>query len=467
MTRFVDRVEELRSLEQLHAAEGGQLLVLYGRRRVGKTELLRVFCRDKAHVYFQAAQVTDRDNLSQFLREAAHATGDALLAEASFGSWEPPLEHLARGARSKRLVVVLDEFPYLCESNKALPSLLQRFWDQHGARSRLVLILCGSSVSFMAEGVLSERSPLFGRRTAQRELLPLGYRESAEFVAEYSLPDKLRVYGILGGMPMYLAQLDERLSLAENVRRHVLQPQALLYEEPRHLLRGELRDPRTYNSILEAIACGLTRHNEIAQRVDRRAGAISQYLATLEGLRLIGRIVPPTERAPQKRSRGRYFIGDGFLRFWYRFVLPNRSLLEIGEGHRAWKERIAPELDEYVAQTFEEVCREYIRRHSREQLPAQPETEVGPYWHRDAEIDLVCRNADGSYYCGECKWSRRVVGERVLADLKRKAATLPEAWQRGLRYVLFSRRGFSKALQAQADGEKLILVELADLYAAG
>jgi hypothetical protein len=461
---FLNRAQELKLLHGLRRSEAAQLFVLYGRRRVGKTELLRAFCGKHPHVYFQAAQVSDRDNLRQFLQEAAEATHDPFLARANFQDWEAPLEYLASRTPGKRLIVVLDEFPYLCEANKALPSILQRFWDAHGKDSRLMLVLCGSSVSFMQDEVLAERSPLYGRRTGQLELQPFSYRDSAAFLPEHSLDDNLRAYGMLGGIPMYLGQFDGAASIAANVQQALLQPGALLYDEPEYLLRMELRDPRTYNSILQAIASGLTKRSEIADRVGMASTQMSPYLATLEKLRITERVAPVADRAPERVPRGRYFVRDNFLRFWYRFVLPNRSLLEIGERERVWRERVEPHLDEHLSFVFEDVCREYVQRHAREKLPVLPAGGVGRHWHKDAEIELVCRNTDGSTYCGACKWSRQPVDLRELTGLEEKAKTLPQSWQEGLRYVLFSRSGFRPELKGREDGKRVILVDLEDLY---
>jgi AAA+ ATPase superfamily predicted ATPase len=464
VSRFVNRISELRALEDLWSRDTAQLYVLYGRRRVGKTELLRAFCENKPHVYFQAAQLADRDNLRYFLQEIGEALGDSILVRAEFADWEAPLEYLAQRAASERLIVVLDEFPYLCAGNKALPSLLQRFWDQHGKHSRLMLVLCGSSVSFMEQEVLAERSPLFGRRTAQQELQPLTYRDCAEFLPRYSPTDWLRVYGVLGGMPMYQVQFSDRLSLAANVQEHIFRPQGLLYDEPSYLLRSELQDPGTYSSILDAIAAGLTRHNEIAQRIGGATTTPSPYLATLENLRLIERVISLTDRTAKKRSTGRYFLRDSFLRFWYRFVLPNKSLLEIGKAEQVWMQRVAPYLDEYLGLAFEDVCREYVRRYAEERLGALPDGEVGRFWHRDAEIDVLCRNLDGTHTIGECKWTRRPVGESVLEDLQRKAVLLPEPWRMAPRYVLFSRSGFTKALRERQNEGDVTLIGLEELY---
>jgi uncharacterized protein len=463
--RFVDRVSELRALEDLWQRDTAQLYVLYGRRRVGKTELLRAFCRDKRHVYFQAAQVADRDNLRYFVRETGEALGDSVLARAEFADWEAPLARLAQQAREQRLLVVLDEFPYLCAGNRALPSLLQRFWDTQGSRSQLFLILCGSSVGFMEDEVLAERSPLFGRHTAQQQLLPLGYRDCAEFLPHYKPMERLRVYAVLGGMPMYQAQFSDRQPLSENVQEHILRPQSLLYDEPNYLLRTELKDPGKYNSILEAIASGLTKHNEIAQRLGGATNAPSPYLATLESLGLIQRVVSLPDRVRKQRTTGRYFVRDQFLRFWYRFVLPNRSLLEIGKATQIWEQRVAPNLEGYLGLAFEDVCREYVRCYAEERIEVLPEGEVGRFWHQEAEIDVLCRNMDGTHTVGECKWSRRQVGESVLDELQRKAAQLPAQWQAGPRYVLFSRSGFTEALRERERSGEVILVGIQELYA--
>lgn len=463
MERFIGREAELGHLESLYRGDQPELFVLYGRRRVGKTELIRQFCRSRQAIYFQAAQESDADNLRHFTRAVAKATSAPLFDRARFDRWEDALEQLCDWADDRRLVVALDEFPWLCEANPSLPSLLQRFWDHRGSRSRLFLILCGSSVSFMEGSVLGQRSPLFGRRTGQQELLPLPYRQAAAFAPSYSLEDQVRLFGIVGGVPLYLQQLREDLALDANVRERILRPQSLLHAEPMYLLQSELRDPKTYNSILQALASGLTKHNEIAQRVDPRAGAISRYLATLEELRLVHRVVSAPDAAPDRRSRGRYFIRDPFLRFWYRFVLPHRSLLAMGDAELVWRGSIAPHLDEFLGAVFEDVCREYVQVHSAEKALPAPRVEVGRYWSRAAEIDVLSRNADGSHTCGECKWSRHPVGSDVLATLERNARELPAEWQEGLRYVLFSRGGFSPELREREAGGEVTLVGLADL----
>ena len=462
MPPFIDRVSELAFLDELAARPGGQLYVLYGRRRVGKTALLREFCRSRPHVYFQAAQVPDSDNLSQFHAAAADALDESGLRAARFESWEALLGYLAQRA-DQRLVVVLDEFPYLCEADPGLPSRIQRFWDHQGQQSNLMLALSGSAVSFMENKVLAGRSALFGRRTGQQELLPLPLPAAVRFFPGWSLADQFRAYGALGGMPMYLAQFDPRRSFPENVSQALLRPQSLLYEEPANLLRSELRDPQVYNGILEAVAAGLTRPNEIAGRVGVQVTALSHYLPVLQSLRLLRRTVSITDRAPDKRSRGRYFLADNFLRFWYRFVLPNRSLLEMDLGDEVWRNQVSPMFDQFLGATFEQACRDWVRAGGKERLPSPPLGDVGPFWSRDVEIDLLCETADGGHLAGECKWSVSPVGPRALEGLREKTKSLPETWQKGLRLALFSRSGFSDSLRERADAEGVLLVGLEDL----
>jgi len=463
--RFINRESELTWLEERYQGDAAEFVVVYGRRRVGKTYLLRRFCADKPHLHFQAGEVADADNLRRFSQEMVGAIGARLSGGIEFADWEAALEFLLEQVRGRRFIVVLDEFPFLCEANPALPSLIQRFWDLRGQHSDLFVVLSGSSVSFMENEVLSERSPLFGRRTGQIHLLPMSYRDAAEFVPGYSPEDKLRVYGIVGGIPMYLARFQDGRSLAGNVCAEILDPKSLLYEEPEHILRAELRDPPTYSSILHAIATGQTRRSEINNRVAQagRQVDLGRYLRVLEQLRLIERVAPLTSRGRKRPGRGRYFIADNFLRFWYRFVLPNRSRLEIGMPEEVWREDIEPHLDDYMGLAFEQICRDYVRRFAAEKLPVQAK-EVGVFWHKNGEIDVLSLNTDGSVYCGECKWSRQPMDLRELEALVRKTALLPEDWrEREIRYVLFCRGGFTDDLRRREDGERLILVTLEDL----
>ncbi len=470
---FINRHQELSALERMFQSEIAQFFVLYGRRRVGKTELLLQFCKEKRSIYFLASQLKERDHLRQLTEIARHAINDPLLQNLVFDDWESALIYFAQQAEEKQLVLVLDEFQYLCEDNAALPSLIQRFWDLHGKNSKLFLILCGSQVSFMEREVLAERSPLYGRRTGQLRLMPLSYRDTGYFFSEYSAKEKLIAYGILGGIPAYLNQFmlhtandsqdHAQRTLEQCIKDELLTPQGYLFDEVNFLLRTELREPRTYASLLHAIAGGATRLNEISQRVGLDPTNANKYLSVLRELGLVKRETPVTERAPQKSKKGLYKIEDNYVKFWFRFVLPNRSLIESGNTDLVYQQMIAPNLSPYMGEIFEDVCRQYIRRYWAEKLKIAPK-QIGKHWGSDLEIDVLTKNVDGSHWFGECKWWNAPVGENVLEHLITNATKISDQWKRNSRYILFSASGFTDALKQRAEKDGVFLVEADDLF---
>ncbi len=470
---FINRKQELNNLEQMYRAKGAEFFVLYGRRRIGKTELLKQFCKDKRSIYFLASQLKERDHLNQILEVALHVIKDPLLQNMTFNDWESVLVYFAQKAEEEPLVVVLDEFQYLCEDNSALPSLVQRFWDLHGKDSNLFLILCGSHVSFMEREVLAERSPLYGRRTGQLKLQPLSYRDCGRFYPEFSSREKTLIFGILGGVPSYLSRFtlentehlreEYNQSIEQNMINELLTPQGYLFDEVNFLLRTELREPRTYASILQAIASGMTRLNEISQRVGLNTTSTNKYVSVLRELGLVKRVVPLTERAPDRSKKGLYKIADNYVKFWHRFVLPFRSLIESGNSDLVYNRMIAPNLSQYMGEIFEDVCRQYVELHWEEKIRNAPK-RVGAYWGSNLEIDIMTENLDDSNWFGECKWWKSLVGENVLNKLIEKVDLLPERWRERANYMLFSASGFTDSLKQRAFDTGVILIDLNDLY---
>lgn len=470
---FINRNQELNNLEHRFRAKKAELFVLYGRRRIGKTELMLQFCKDKRSIYFLASQLKESDHLKQMMDVVQHRLKDPLLQNMTFNDWESVLIYLAQKSEEEPLVVVLDEFQYLCEDNTALPSLIQRFWDLHGKSSNLFLILCGSHVSFMENEVLAERSPLFGRRTGQLKLQALTYRESGEFYPDFNAKEKTLIYGMLGGVPSYLSrftlQNSEHLyetyhrSIEQNILNELLTPQGYLFDEVNFLLRTELREPRTYASILQAIAGGMTRLNEISQRVGLNTTSANKYLSVLRELGLVKRVVPLTERAPDKSKKGIYKIADNYLKFWYRFVLPYRSLIESGNSDLVYHRMIAPNLSQYMGEIFEDVSRQYVSHYWQERIEITP-ISIGSHWDSDLEIDIMTKNIDDSNCFGECKWWKRPVGENVLNRLIEKVNRLPLQWKQDPKYLLFSSSGFTDSLKQKAIDTGVLLIDLNDLY---
>ena len=462
---FVNREAELGWLEERCQSKQAELLVLYGRRRIGKSALLRESCRGKAHVYFVASQVREPDNLDQFREALATARPDPLLDSLRFNSWDGALAYVTRLAEKERFVVVLDEFPYLCQDNPALPSVLQRWWDTVGRTSRLMLVLCGSQIGFMERDVLAERSPLFGRRTGQSQLGPLLPWDTARFFPDWSARDQLTAFGVFGGVPAYLERVNPGEALKPNLLREALRPQGFLYDEVHFLLRTELTQITTYLSLLKAVAGGATRITEIATRAGIPATAASRYLTTLRELGLVRRDVPFTERHPEKSKRGLYLVADPFVAFWCRFVLPHQSLIQSGQGETVWREFIRPQLDTHLGIVFEEVCRQYVLRRWAAVHGATP-VRVGRVWAGDYDLDVVAELADGrsrSLLVGECKWWKAPVGVNVLRELRDRATRLGSELKRQTRLAIFSLSGFTDELRAVAKQEGVVLISAEDL----
>ena len=368
---FIGRQRELEVLRELAGSGRPELFVLYGRRRVGKTELLQQLCEGTRSVYFLAAQVRDRDNLRAFRDALQEGMGDPLIENVQFEDWAAALGYAAERAGDERLIIVLDEFPYLCEANKGLPSLLQRFWDTRGKRSNLMIVLCGSQVSFMEREVLAERSPLFGRRTGQRRLEPLRPSETLTFFPNWSVSDAVLAYGIVGGMPAYLRRFDEGLSLEENLMKEVLRPEGYLFDEVQFLLRHELQNPTTYNSILAAVARGADRVGDIALSVGVDSPTANKYLHVLRELRIVARDIPLTDPDPLRSRRGTYRIADRFLAFHFRHIQPHVSLIEAGRGARVFEEFIEPDFDSLRREARTDFVLEFLERDAAELVGAE------------------------------------------------------------------------------------------------
>lgn len=441
---FVNRLSELEILEKRHASGKAEFFVLYGRRRVGKTELLARFCEGKRAVFFvsdQGSEISLRTALSSTINSVLFGPGQL---DAVYSNWESLFQALGKAAQVARLLVVLDEFPYLITAHPPLASILQKVWDQTLKNSQIMLILCGSYIGMMEDTVLGYQAPLYGRRTAQYLLEPLLFQDARLFFPTFSLEDQVRTFAVHGGTPAYLNTIDPNKSLEENIQDNILSRGSYLYDEVRFILQQELREPRNYFAILQAIAAGKTRLNEIKQATGLD-GATS-YLYSLQQLHLVERVVPVTEKQPQKSRRGIYRLKDHYLRFWFRYVHPNRSQLERGGAHLILENNVMPEIDHYTSLAFEEICQQFFWQVGLAgNLPFLP-VNIGRWWDANEEIDLVILGKEEAILV-ECKWSNQAVGTSVLENLEKKAALVQrELENRRLTFALCSRSGFNAQL---------------------
>lgn len=462
---FIDRKTELGLLDQRYHSAQAELFVLYGRRRVGKTELLRAFCAGKPHLFFIATLSSDAEQLATFSQQIYGFLHAEVPQGFTYPSWEAAFRALADLPMQPRPIVVLDEFTYLISGSKAVPSILQKVWDEKLKDTQLMLVLCGSYIGIMETEVLGYQAPLYGRRTASALLRPLDLPAAAHFYPRYTPEDQFTAWAVVGGMPFYLRSFQDSQSIFANIRQHILDAQTgTLFNEPRLLLMEELREPRNYFSLLRAIAQGRTRLNEITQAAGvGDVNTAARYLDILQQMRLVTRRVPATEPQPEKSKKGLYQIEDHFLRFWFRYVHPNQSSLDLGLADAVLAQRVQPDLDHFAAAAFEEAAVMFTGRLAQTgQLDFLPE-RIGGWWHQKAEIDVLAVNlTEKTALVGECKWSIHPVGIRVLEELKQKALVLKqEHGIEKIQYALFARSGFTPELEeaSQAEGVRLFTVE--------
>ena len=461
---FYCREEELRTMNNRYKKDHFECVVIYGRRRVGKTALINEFCKGKPTVYFSALNASSQENLEALSKAIYTCQNSDSTSAPTYRSYEDALEAITGMAMEKRLVFVIDEYPYLAKAEKSISSRLQHIIDHSWQDSRIYLILCGSSMSFMEYQVLGYESPLYGRRTAQFKIQALTYREITEFHPELKAADQALLYGVTGGIPHYINKLDVESNLDEALLDNLFSTSSYLFEEPENLLKQELREPAIYNSVISAIAAGASHSNEISTKVGLESGVCAKYLKVLLDLGILKKETPITEKPGKKTI---YAIDDNFFRFWYRFVPRNMSVISAGRMRLIYEQAVKRFYPDYMGLVFEKMCQEYLLRYAKD-LPILL-SNVGQWWgtdsktRREVQIDIVGAPVDGNeYLIGSCKYRNEKIGIEELELLRRYAAVFR---QNGIfHYYIFSKGGFTQVLlEAEMQGE-VTLLTLEDLY---
>lgn len=464
MSRFYCREDELGKLNKRYAGDKFECVVIYGRRRVGKTALINEFCRDKPVIFFSALNTTGKENLAALSKAIMSFERPDMDLVPEFGSYDAALDELTVLSKDKRIVFVIDEYPYLAKAKPAISAMLQHIIDHKWADSKMYLILCGSSMSFMESQVLGSQSPLYGRRTAQFKIEPLNYKETAVFHPDLSAEDNSLIYGITGGVPHYINKLDVKDSVDEALLENFFDRSSYLYEEPGNLLKQELREPAIYNAIIKAIAEGASRMNDIKLKVGEENSIISKYLKTLIELGIVKKETPIAEKPGRKTI---YLLADNFFRFWYRFVPVNMSAIDSGRITKIYPYAVKQYFSDYMGLIFEKMCQDYLLYYL-DNLPIEL-SEIGQWWGTDprkkkqVQIDIVGTPVRGKeYIIGSCKYRNEKIGLDEL-DLLRDYASVFGKGNR-YHYYIFSKGGFTDGLlQAQERGE-VRLMSLEDLY---
>ena len=459
MNKFIDRVPELETLQKEYDKDRSSLVILYGRRRVGKTPLIAEFIKNKPFLFFLATEESEQQNRIAFQKKAAELTGNVLLAESTSLSWDALFRTIGTTAFLQKPVIVIDEFQYLGKSNPVFLSILQRIWDEYLGKASVMLILCGSLISMMESQTLAYSSPLYGRRTAQIRLTQIPFRYYHEFYPEKSIKELIEFYSVTGGVPKYIELFSEAEELYECIQKTVLNRASFLYEEPYFLLQQEVEDIGTYFSVIRAIAAGNSKMSAIASILGAKATSLSKYLHTLIDLDILEREVPVTEENPEKSKKGLYRIKDNYLKFWFMFIYPNRSFIETGNSEFLLDIIKCGLAERHTAFVFEDICREQMwLLNVNGRLPFLLQ-KVGRWWSKDEEIDVVGLGVQKQIIFGECKYRSSAVGTDVFYKLKEKAGKViwnledREEW-----FILFSLNGFTKEMEKLAEEQKRIIL---------
>ena len=459
---FIGRKKELETMEKRYKQDNFECVVIYGRRRVGKTTLINEFTKNKKTIFFTGLDTNSSQNLEQFSKSILEIKG--VSANTVFATWEDALEEVYKIAEKERIILVMDEYPYLANGYPAISSILSKWIDQKFLGTKLYMILCGSSLSFMEEQVLGYQSPLYGRRTSQMKILPFSFEECKEYYHNFNKTDLAMAYGITGGVPLYMSKLDDGCTIGENIIDNFFDTSSYLFEEPEKLLQQECREPRQYNAIISAIANGASKLSEITTKAGiKDTATTSGYMKKMLSLGLIEREVPYGAKGTKKAI---YKISDSMFRFWYRFVPANFSLIQQGAGELVYTKN-KQQIDAYMGFVFEDICRQYLwKENLAGRLPVYF-TDIGRWWGTNSktrtqeEIDLIADDGEGNAIFVECKWRNEKVDKDEIYALVEQSELFH---YKQFYVILFSKTDFTESCyQLAKEMGNVLLIKYEDM----
>ena len=451
--KFLGREKEILDLEKEYARDGG-FVVIYGRRRIGKTTLIKQFIKSKTAFYFLATKEVESQSMKRFAGVIARTTGNSVLQKAAFSDWLDLFQAVADYKPNEKKILVIDEFPYLVKVNDSFPSILQNAWDEILKDSNVMLILCGSLISMMKKHALSYESPLYGRRTTQMRIAPLPFTTVYEN-QKLSFEEAAEQYSITGGVPKYMEFFSDGQPLYEQIKENVLSKNGFLYEEPNFLLTDEVQVPTNYFSIIKVIADGNHKLGTIAGILGLETSALTPYLKTLSELGFIEKQVPVTEKNAEKTRKGLYFISDNFLRFWFRYVYPYKGELELDNTQISLDELDKDFKEKFVAFAYKDICKEIFARLCSDKAIDFTPSKIGSYWLNDksgnTQIDVMAVDTvNKRLFAGECKYHNQPVDADVYFELVKKvdnSAEIKSAFKGyTVIYGVFSKSGFTSRM---------------------
>ena len=465
MEQFIDRESEMETLQNEYNRNGSSLVIMYGRRRDGKTTVISEFIKDKPALFFLASEESEAQNRNAFKDKAADFLESELLKNADIKNWEVIFKTIADTSFDSKPVIVIDEFQYIGKSNPAFPSIFQRIWEETLKDKPVMVILCGSLISMMKSQTLSYNSPLYGRRTAQIRLKQIPFRYYQEFFPGKNRRELIEMYSVTGGVPKYIELFSETDDIYKSIQRCVLNRSGYLYDEPHFLLQQEVTEIGSYFSIIKAIAAGNSKLSAISTVLEIKSTGLTEYLKTLIDLDILEREVPVTEENPEKSKKGLYRIKDNYIRFWFAFVYPNMSFIESGNSRIVMNKIRKGLISGHTAFVYEDVCRERMWDLNAEDCWPFHFSKIGRWWDGKNEIDIAAIDPEEkNLILGECKFWQEPVGINIFRELEQKSGSVD--WQKQNRhvwFVLFSSAGFTEELkELAAERDDLLLFDETD-----
>lgn len=466
MEQFIDRESEMETLQSEYDRKGSSLVIMYGRRRVGKTTLISQFIKDKKALFFLASEESEAQNRNAFKDKTADFIENELLKNADIKNWEIIFKAITDTSFNSKPVIVIDEFQYIGKSNPAFPSIFQRIWEETLKDKSIMVILCGSLISMMESQTLSYNSPLYGRRTAQIRLKQIPFRYYREFFPGKNRRELIEMYSVTGGVPKYIELFSECDDIYKSIQNCILNRSGYLYDEPHFLLQQEVTEIGSYFSIIKAIAAGNSKLSAISTVLEIKSTSLTKYLKTLIDLDILEREVPVTEENPEKSKKGLYKIKDNYIRFWFAFVYPNMSFIESGNSRIVMNKIRKGLISGHTAFVYEDVCRERMWDLNAEDFWPFHFSKIGRWWDGKNEIDIAAIDPEEkNLILGECKFWQEPVGINIFRELEEKARNVD--WQnqnRHVWFVLFSSAGFTEELkELTVKRDDLLLVDEMDV----
>ncbi|MGN1116381.1 MAG: ATP-binding protein [Candidatus Ornithomonoglobus sp.] len=459
---FIGREAELKFLNDRYNSGKSEFIVLYGRRRVGKTETLKEFAKDKQHIFYSCRECTDTEQLRSFSAQIFKTDIPAKRYLSTFSDWQQAFESITELPFQGKKLVIIDEFPYAANNNKSIPSILQNLWDNLLCDKNVMLIICGSAMSFIEKELLGQKNPLYGRATGILKLRKMDFYDAAKFFPDYCVLDQITAYAVLGGIPHYLKQFDPDRTIEDNIKENILTKGSILYSETEFLMHQEFRETNIYNTVIEAVALGNTKMSDISAKTQIERTKLSAYLKNLIDLSIIERDFPVDAKIKEKANtqRGLYRLTDNYFRFWYAFVFANLSELESNDVDGVYEYIVKPELDIFVSLCFEDVCKAYLRKRNKENTLPLRFSKIGRWWNKTDEIDIMAADVrNNKLLLGECKYKNTPVDTGTILSLIQKPVPKCDKTY----YMLFSKSGFTQNAVNYAKENDIELISADDI----